>query len=108
MTVQFGDFTFRGDTRQLLRADVEVHLSPKAFEMLRMLLETRPNAVSKTQLTQQLWPETFVSDANLPVLMAEIRAALGDHPRRAQFIRTVQRYGYAFCAATNDVGPSPD
>jgi DNA-binding winged helix-turn-helix (wHTH) protein len=107
MNVSFGDFTFSADTRQLFRADVEVHLSPKAFDLLRMLLDARPKAVSKAVLTERLWPATFVSDANLSVLMAEIRGALGDRPRNARFVRTVQRYGYAFCGAAVDRRPSP-
>lgn len=106
MNVLFEDFVFSAGTRQLLRGDVELHLSPKAFDLLGMLLEARPKAMSKTELTDQLWPETFVGDANLSVLVAEIRAALGDRPRNARFIRTVQRYGYAFCGATIDGRPS--
>jgi DNA-binding winged helix-turn-helix (wHTH) protein len=105
MNLSFEDFIFSGDTRQLLRGDVELHLSPKAFDLLRLLLEARPKALSKGALTEQLWPATFVTEANLSVLVAEIRAALGDHPRNARFIRTVQRYGYAFCGTTTDVRP---
>ena len=106
MNLSFGDFIFSGDTRQLLRGDVELHLSPKAFDLLRMLLDARPKAMSKADLTDRLWPATFVTDANLSVLVAEIRAALGDRPRNARFIRTVQRYGYAFCGAAIDPQPS--
>lgn len=105
MNVSFEDFVFSAETRQLLRGDVELHLSPKAFDLLRMLLEARPRALSKAALMDRLWPKTFVSDANLPVLIAEIRAALGDRPPTPRFIRTVQRYGYAFCGAANDVRP---
>jgi DNA-binding winged helix-turn-helix (wHTH) protein len=106
MNVSFGDFTFRDDTRQLIRADAVVHLSPKAFDLLRMLLEARPKAMSKTELSSQLWPATFVTDANLSVLIAEIRAALGDRPQNPRFVRTVHRYGYAFCGTAADV-PAP-
>ena len=102
MNVSFDEFIFSAETRQLLRGDVELHLSPKAFDLLRMLLEARPKVMSKAELTDRLWPATFVGDANLSVLVAEVRAALGDHPRNARFIRTVQRYGYAFCGTTID------
>jgi len=97
MKLSFEGFVFSGETRQLLRGDVEVHVSPKAFDLLRMLIEARPKALSKNELTERLWPSTFVGDANLSVLVAEIRAALGDSARTPRFIRTVQRYGYAFC-----------
>lgn len=105
MNVAFGDFTFRGDTRQLLRADAELHLSPKAFDLLSLLLEARPTAVSKADITEKLWPDVFVTDANLSVLVSEIRAALADDPRTPRFIRTVQRYGYAFCGRVTEPGP---
>jgi DNA-binding winged helix-turn-helix (wHTH) protein len=106
MNVSFEDFVFSAGTRQLTRGDVELHLSPKAFDLLRMLLEARPTAMSKAELTDRLWPETFVGDANLSVLVAEIRAILGDRPRNPRFIRTVQRYGYAFSGAATDRRPS--
>ena len=48
-------------------------------------------------LQQRLWPDTFVAEANLSNLVAEIRAALGDQARAPLFIRTVHGFGYAFC-----------
>src|SRR5580765_5218978 len=99
MNVRFGEFRLDSETRQLFRDDVEVHLSPKAFELLLMLLEARPKALSKAELMERLWPGTFVSDANLPVLVAEIRRALSDQPDQPRFLRTVPRFGYAFSGA---------
>jgi hypothetical protein len=68
------------------------------------LVEARPAALSKAEIQDRLWPDTFVSEGNLSVLVAELRAALGDVARRARFIRTVHRFGYAFCgdATTGD------
>ena len=102
MSTRFGEFRFDTATRQLFRADVELPLPPKAFELLKLLIEHQPRALSKTELQQRLWPDTFVSEGNLPLLVSQIRAALGDRPRNARFIRTVQRYGYAFCGAATD------
>ena len=84
--------------------EASVPLSPKAFQLLELLLDRRPEAVAKTELLERLWPETFVSDASLHNLVAEIRAALGDAPRAARYIRTVPRYGYAF---HGDARPAP-
>lgn len=98
MPLQFGPFTLDSDRRQLLRAREAVHLSPKAFDVLCLLAERRPNAVSKSELYERVWPSTFVVDANLAVLVAEIRRALDDDPRAPRFIRTVHRFGYAFCS----------
>jgi DNA-binding winged helix-turn-helix (wHTH) protein len=98
MTLDFGAFTLSGDTRQLLRDGREVHLSPKAFDLLQLLVVERPRALSKAFLQERLWPETFVCEANLPSLVSEIRHAIGDDRRQGRFIRTVHGYGYAFCA----------
>jgi DNA-binding winged helix-turn-helix (wHTH) protein len=94
--LRFGDLTFDPDARQLLRGREEIHLSPKAFDLLRKLIDHRPRALSKNELHQHLWPATFVSEANLASLIAEIREALGDVARQPRFIRTVHRFGYAF------------
>ena len=95
--LRLGELTFDADTRQLVGADGEVHLSPKAFELLRILVEHRPRALSKHELHELLWPATFVSEANLASLVAEIRDSLGDDARHPRFVRTAHRFGYAFC-----------
>lgn len=99
MQARFGLFTFDGTTREVRRGGDPVHLSPKAFELLALLLRHCPNAVSKADIHQELWPETFVSDGTLAVLVAEIRRAIGDSARQPAFIRTVNRFGYAFLGA---------
>jgi DNA-binding winged helix-turn-helix (wHTH) protein len=104
MRVVFGECEFDSGRRVLLRHGRAVPLSPKAFQILEFLLDRRPEAVAKTEFLERLWPETFVSDASLHNLVAEIRAALGDAPRAARYIRTVPRYGYAFQA---DVQSAP-
>ena len=102
MIVRFGEFTLDTDTRQVLGADGELHLSPKAYELLTILVESRPRALSKDELSERLWPSTFVSEVNLASLIAEIRDALGDDARKPRFIRTAHRFGYAFCGTTID------
>ena len=106
MTLSFGPFVLDLDTRQLLRGGTEVHLSPKAFQLLAILVERRPAALSKAALQEHLWPATFVDEANLPNLIGEIRAATGDDPRSPTFIRTVSRFGYAFAAKAACPEPS--
>ena len=100
MRVRFGDVELDSDSRQLRRAGREVHLSNKAFDLLALLLARRPAAVPKSEIHQHLWHDTFVSESNLPTLVAEIREAIGDDARRSQFVRTVHRFGYAFQADT--------
>ncbi len=103
---QFGPFTLDLDTRQLLREQRAIHLTPKAFELLSMLVGARPDVLSKSALQERLWPNTFVAEANLSNLVAEVREALGDHPRTPLFIRTSHGFGYAFCGDATTV-PRP-
>lgn len=101
MNMKFGRFTLDDRARQLLRDTEPVHLSPKAFDLLALLIHRRPDAVAKAEIHQRLWPDTFVSDVNLAVLITEIRNALGEDARRPAFVRTVHRYGYAFSGAVS-------
>jgi hypothetical protein len=64
----------------------------------------RPKVLAKAALQQRLWPETFVAEANLSNLVAEIREALGDEARAPVFVRTAHGYGYAFCGAAATTG----
>ena len=108
MRLRLGDLTFDADARQLRRGPDEIHLSPKAFELLKLLIESRPRAISKKELHERLWPETFVSEANLATLAAEVREALDDDPRQPRFIRTAHRFGYAFSGiAVEETGANP-
>ena len=96
MRVRFGSFVIDSGTRELLREDSSVHLSPKAFDLLAILVAHRPKALAKSDLLDRLWPNTFVVEKNLANLVSEIREAMGDDPSHPQFIRTVHRFGYAF------------
>jgi DNA-binding winged helix-turn-helix (wHTH) protein len=60
------------------------------------MVEAAPRALSKSELLEHLWPGTFVVEANLPHLIAEIREALEDTSRSPRFVRTVHGFGYAF------------
>jgi DNA-binding winged helix-turn-helix (wHTH) protein len=98
MRLRFDDLTFDAEARQLWVADREVPLSPKAFDLLAFLIARRPEAVSKADIRDRLWPATFVSESSLPSLVSEIRDAIEDHRRQAALIRTVHGFGYAFRA----------
>ena len=96
MSLRFGECVFDADSRQLHRAGKPVALTPKAFQLLELLLARRPKAVSKAEMYERLWPATFVAEVNLSRLIFEIRAALNDDARRPRYLRTVRGYGYAF------------
>ena len=99
MRLTFADCVFDSGTREISRGGRVAPISPKAFRLLEVLVERRPNAVSKEQLHELLWPNTFVTDANLSNLVAELRAGLGDDPKsrassgpcRASATRSVRR-----------------
>ena len=103
MRFEFGDVVVDVDSRQVLRGGAAVHVSPKAFDLLVALIRERPRVLSKEDLHARLWPRTFVSDASLAMLVAEVRAALGESAREPRAVRTVHRHGYAFQAAVRDV-----
>lgn len=103
MQVHFGEFTLDTDSRQLLKGDLQRHLSPKAYELLRLLIDSRPRALSKAELHERLWPSTFVSESTLSSLVAEVRDALDERAENARFVRTAHRFGYAFGATATIV-----
>src|SRR5262245_1179903 len=98
MTIAIGECRFDSVRREVRRGVDRVHLSPKAFELLGVLLDRRPRAVSKDELFTLLWPTTFVTEASLAVLVAEIRRELRDDARVPRYLRTVHGFGYAFSA----------
>lgn len=104
MRIRFGNCALDLDTRQLHRGADEIHLSTKAFELLKLLIGARPRVMSKAELQEALWPGTFVSDANLFSLINEIRAAIEDDARHPHFVRTVHGVGYAFSGAAECEG----
>ena len=109
MSVRFGRFLFDETSRELRAGGRLVPLSPKAFDLLAVLIRERPRALSKAELRDRLWPDTFVGETSLPRVVGEIRRALGERPDKVSYVRTVQRFGYAFVAAATDdaAGASP-
>ena len=97
MSVRFAEFVFDLDQRLLLRGSEPVHLEPKAFDLLGLLLSRSPSALPRSDIHEAIWPGTCVSESSLPGLVADLRAALGDDGAQPTFIRTVRGYGYAFC-----------
>ena len=93
--MRFGKFDFDPVTRRVRREEVDIHLTPKAFELLAALLDGAPRVVSKRELHARLWPGGAVADATLVALIKQLRAALDDRDRTAPLIRTVHRVGYA-------------
>jgi len=96
MRYKFGDCVLDTTRREFQHDEAQVHLSPKAYELLHLLIEQRPRVVSKQELMQALWPDTYVVEGNLPVIVAEVRSAIGPREVAASVIKTHHRIGYSF------------
>jgi DNA-binding winged helix-turn-helix (wHTH) protein len=98
--VRFGDSVFDPEARELRRRGAVVPLSPLAFDLLRLLVEKRPRALSQSELKERLWPDSFVGRTSLAGLVTEIRKAVGDNGAERRLIRTHHSFGYSFCGDT--------
>jgi DNA-binding winged helix-turn-helix (wHTH) protein len=107
VTVRFGSFTLAADARRLLRDGEGLHLTPKAFDLLVLLIEAAPRVVPKAELHARLWPDTFVADTTLVGLIKEIRRTLRDADPAAPIIRTAARVGYGFAAPLEPGAAAP-
>ena len=100
---RFGRVTLDSATRQVVRGDALLHLTPKAFDLLNLLVHEAPRVVPKAELHERLWPTTFVSDATLVSLVKELRRALDDRDQTTPIIRTAHGVGYALAIAVDHV-----
>ena len=98
MMLHFDRFRFDRANQRLEDASGPIPLNPKAFEVLRVLIEHPGQLVLKEQLLDAVWPDTHVADGVLKVCIAEIRRALGDSASTPRCIETVHRRGYRFVA----------
>src|SRR5271166_3870499 len=82
--------------------DQRILLTPKAFAMLRFLVEHAGRLVTQDEMLEALWPDTFVQPEVLKSHIKDIRSALGDDPKNPRFIETLPRRGYRFIAPVAD------
>ena len=92
----FGPFLLNPVNRLLLREGRRVSLTPKAFDTLLLLVEGRGDLLSKQQLMNALWPDSFVEEANLAQQIATLRKSLGEAPGGPSYIETLPKRGYRF------------
>ena len=93
--------------RIVRRGGREVHLAPKAFDLLLILVRNQPNAVAHNRLHAALWPGVHVSETSLAALVTQLRKALGDTSDDGRVIRTLHRVGYAFVGDATVTGAAP-
>jgi DNA-binding winged helix-turn-helix (wHTH) protein len=96
MRLRFGDVTFDSGRRALFRGPGQIPLSPKAFRLLELLLAKRPDAVSKAEILETVWPDVVVNEGSLAALVKDVRKVLGRGADGSSVLRTVHGFGYAF------------
>jgi eukaryotic-like serine/threonine-protein kinase len=99
---EFGKF--RCDPREhlLLRGNTPVSLSPKCFEILIVLLQSNGKLLTKDELMRQVWPDSFVEEANLTVHISALRKVFGETAEGDRYIETVPKSGYRFVASVKE------
>jgi len=107
VAVRFGSFALAADSRRLTRGGDDLHLTPKAFDLLLLLVDAAPRVVPKGEIHRRLWPDSFVADTTLVGLVKEVRRVLDDTDAVSPIIRTVTRVGYAFAAPLHAADPPP-
>jgi DNA-binding winged helix-turn-helix (wHTH) protein len=91
----------------LWRAEERMPLTPKAFDILRYLVERANRLVTHSELLEALWSETYVNPEGIRKYILEIRKVLGDRPRHPIFIATLPKRGYQFVAKVADGNVPP-
>src|SRR5260221_11633283 len=93
-----GQFALDSRRRTLSRADSPISLTPKAFDVLLFLAQNPNRLVTKEELLQAVWADTFVEEGNLTQYIYYLRKALGDNSEDTRLIVTIARKGYQFTA----------
>ena len=93
---RFGQFVLDPGRRALSRAGFPVSLTPKAFDVLLFLTQNPNRPVTKEELLQAVWGDTFVEEGNLTQYISHLRKALGDNTEDTRLIVTIARKGYQF------------
>ena len=102
----FGAFRLDTVNHCLWRGEKRVSLPPKAFDVLRYLVEHADRLVTQDEILEKLWPQTYVNPEVVKKYVLEIRKALGDQSRKPVFVATFPRRGYQFVAPFHEAAPS--
>ncbi len=100
---EFGPFRIDVVKRRLLRDGEPVRLTPKAFDLLVVLVEEAGRTVEKEELFKKVWPGIVVEENNLNQNITALRKSLGDSRQESQYIATIPGVGYRFVAEVKKV-----
>jgi DNA-binding winged helix-turn-helix (wHTH) protein len=101
-----GELRLNPSERILLKEGVPLALAAKTFDLLLVLIRNQGHLLTKTRLLEELWPNTFVCEANLSTHIAKLRKVLGDKVKGERFIETVPKHGYRLIAPVRAVKDS--
>ena len=102
---QFGEFSLDPQSRVLRRSGAAVPLTPKAFDVLLLLIQNAGRIVTKDELMKAVWPDSYVEESNLTQTIFMVRKAL-DETGRSALHPTVQGQGYRFLAPVSEAADS--
>jgi DNA-binding winged helix-turn-helix (wHTH) protein len=100
---EFGKFRLDPANRLLLCDRTSISLTPKAFDLLVVLVQNGTRLITKEELMTKVWPDSFVEETNLTVNISVLRKALGEGPEDRQYIETVPKKGYRFVAPITEL-----
>jgi TolB-like protein/Tfp pilus assembly protein PilF len=101
--LEFGAFRLDFANRLLLRGAAPVALTPKTFDLLALLAERAGELVTKDEILERIWPDTFVEEGNLTQTVYMLRRALGGEGGLGESVETVPRRGYRFTAPVREL-----
>ena len=104
-TYKFSDFTLDASEHRLLQGNREIYLPPRTFDTLLYLVNRHGHLVTKNELLETLWADSFVTENALTRCIKEVREALADDFHQPRYIRTIHRVGYKFIADVEEISP---
>ncbi len=100
---QFGEFRLDTKEKILMGGDEPIELTPKAFELLTLLVESHGRLLKKDEIMDKIWANSFVEESNLTFNIGQLRKILGDDAQQPIFIKTVRQHGYRFIASVKEI-----
>jgi DNA-binding winged helix-turn-helix (wHTH) protein/tetratricopeptide (TPR) repeat protein len=100
---EFGPVRINSSNRKLIRNGECVQFQTRGLDALLLLVQKRNEVVSKAELLATIWPDTYVEESNLPVMISAIRRAIGDDARNQKYIQTVSKFGYRFVGDVTEI-----
>ena len=102
MCYEFGEFKVDGDRKALFKGKEIIHLPPKVFDTLFLLVENAGRLMRKEKILETVWADSFVEDNNLQQHISQLRKVLSD----AKLIKTIPKLGYRFAGSVQEANPS--